>query len=148
MAKLPEGVTQKRTEYGSTEYFYKGVKLSKFQQAYRLRYEYLIWQTGKFSYDYSSGAYSLREIPALVEGFLNNSDYFLENGFFKLTSYAKENKIEKLKADIRRQFSDTENKIAELVNLRDWERVAESARHLADYASRNEWALESETIGA
>lgn len=146
MAKLPDGMKMHRSPYGSTTYTYKGVHIGKWRDDYSLRAEYLHSNTGKFYTEYVYGTYRLAGVPALVDKYLANEDYILDEatGSFKLTEARKAELLAGARQRTAEAITETEAKIVEAVSVKDWARVSSLSSHLLDYIRRNEWAVDTE----
>lgn len=150
MAKLPDGMKMHRTTYGSTTYTYKGVHIGKYRDDYSLRAEYLSSNTGKFWTEYVYGTYRLVGVPALVDKYLADENYILDEatGSFKLTEARKAELIAGARQRTAEAITETEAKIIEAVSVKDWARVSSLTSHLLDYMRRVEWALDTEMVDA
>ena len=146
MAKLPEGLKQHRSQYGTTTYTYKGVHIGKYRSDYSLRAEYLNNSSGKFHTEYNYGSYRLADVPAMVEKWLSDENYILDEltGTFKLTEARKSELISGAHNRVIEEIEATEALILESVGAKDWERVQKYAQHILNIKDRNSWALELE----
>jgi hypothetical protein len=148
MAALPEGMKQHRSPYGSTTYTYKGVSIGKYRDDYCLRAE-LLSQSGKFYTDYMYGAYRLSEVPAMVERYLANEFYILDEfGTFRLTEARKAELIELARERVAKEIEVAEAKTLEAVQAKDWQKVANYAQHILKLKDKNAWMFENEDVAA
>lgn len=144
MARLPEGMKQHRSQYGTTSYTYKGVHIGKYRNDFSLRAEYLNSTSGKFHTDYQYGAYRLVDVPAMVDKWLANEGYVLDEltGFLKLTEAYKSELISGAHNRIMEEIKSTEELILESVGAKDWAKVQQYSRHIQELLDRNSWAFE------
>lgn len=118
MAKLVEGMTQAKSQYGFVHYFYKGVRIDKCHLGYELHREYIASETGRTHIRSFYSASQLKDTPYEINQYLADTDkYYVDSqGNIRLT--------ESYKGEIRdSQITRSEERIAELRSLAE--------RHLA-----------------
>lgn len=119
MAKLVEGMTQAKSQYGFVHYFYKGVRIDKCHLGYELRREYIASETGRTHIRGFYSASQLKDTPSEINRYLADTDkYYVDSlGVIRLT--------ESYKGEIRdSQITRSEERLAELRTLAE-RRLAE-----------------------
>ena len=88
--KLAEGMTAKRSTYGSTYYYYKNVRISKSARGYVFRNEIVTIETGHARIVDSYTQYQLKDAPRTIDRVLETGFYYTDiNGVLRLTESRK-----------------------------------------------------------
>ena len=131
MAKLVEGMTRGKTDYGTVIHFYRGVKIYKRSSGYEYRIQYMQPTTGQIYTRDRHAAYQLQNVPLDIDRVLddNNGAYYFVNeiGIVCLTpDYKKEllvKHIERTEAEI----AEMTNKITSLLAAQNFVAVEQGA---------------------
>ena len=79
MAKLAEGMTRSKTDYGTVYHMYRGVKIWKRSSGYEFTIEYMQSETGRVFNRDRYAAYQLQNVPSDIDEVLNDEGkYFVD----------------------------------------------------------------------
>lgn len=148
MAKLPEGMKARRTEWNSTHYTYKGVDIYKRGDGYYFTIEYIISETGNSSTRAHYAAYKLADVPGDIENYLSNHAYTLDGrGIFRLTEYYKAGIRKQSKEHTEAEITSCHEAMREALEAKEYAKLETYARHMQKLLAH--WSIkEKEQVSA
>ena len=137
MTTATENITRKRTEWGSTVHYYKGVRISHFGSKYEAIIEGFIWEASKFSMRDRYLSYQLKHAPNAIDELLESGNFFVcEKGLIHMTQNYKKEIIQKNIDSLEKDIADLHNKVFSLLCNKSYNAVEKGAHSLFSLSSR------------